>query len=441
MCLCLVDLEMLPCCACLLPFFGSVFVLCFSASGWFFFEMAFVVESDSFHLYLSSDGCLDRYPENKPSDFRILLKNPKELNNKNRTWKVGLSRLGYDSSALYNLGKNTNTFMHVYSDLQYYKIEMESVFAGKPENAVSALMSALKEKHLDSKVIFGQMPDDPWKITLGVKDVDDIGFSPMLRKLLGFHKDENLFSENFEFRKLCRDFVCEASGVDPFAKHIEDHSMIPLYRKGFFKGFKNFNQRDDLFSEWKMDIPYLYSRYEGAPMIKRLQEIVSRGESEYHRFFAENYSHEKPEVLETHFDFHDKDGEKVSVSMLIVTYHEFCIHTVLAGSLFAKKERRNFISDTKFNPHLFTSLYVYSNIVKPVDFNDRQFKLLDIIFLKPHSEFESSVVEHKSTHFKILDVDIVSEIRISIKTALGLPAPFIHGPVFAVLEFQDFRHG
>jgi len=98
-----------------------------------------------------------------------------------------------------------------------------------------------------------------------------------------------------------------------------------------------------------------------------------------------------------------------------------------------------FFQDSKFNPHLFHSLYVYSNIVQPVDYNDQQFRLLDVVFLKPH-ENENSVIEHKSRQFKTLDIDSLSEIQISILTALGQPAPFIHGPVFIVLEFQDFQH-
>jgi len=91
--------------------------------------MAYSVESKSFHVYLSSDGCLDKFPDNLPNNFKIVLKKPKELNNKKRSWKVALARLGYDSAALYNLGGNTGTSFSVYLKGTYISIEMkESVF-------------------------------------------------------------------------------------------------------------------------------------------------------------------------------------------------------------------------------------------------------------------------------------------------------------------------
>jgi len=49
----------------------------------------------------------------------------------------------------------------------------------------------------------------------------------------------------------------------------------------------------------------------------------------------------------------------------------------------------------------------------------------------------SGVSEHKSTLFKELDVTTVDEIEFQINTSLGTPAPFIHGPVFIILEFKE----
>jgi len=139
------------------------------------------------------------------------------------------------------------------------------------------------------------------------------------------------------------------------------------------------------------------------------------------------------------FDFEWKINEtekEVGIKFPVLSMFEYVIFVLVNES---GSNIETFSADAKLNPHLFHSLYVYSNIIKPVDYNDQQFKLLDIIFLKPHSERENTVVEHRSTQFKVLDVDILTEIRISIMTALGLPAPFIHGPVFVVLEFQDFQ--
>jgi hypothetical protein len=93
--------------------------------------------------------------------------------------------------------------------------------------------------------------------------------------------------------------------------------------------------------------------------------------------------------------------------------------------------------DSIFNPDLFNVLYVYSNIVKPVSFNDSTFRLLDLVCLNKQQLSTSGVSEHKSTLFKEVDVSTIDQIEFQINTSLGTPAPFIHGPIFIILEFKE----
>jgi len=191
----------------------------------------------------------------------------------------------------------------------------------------------------------------------------------------------------------------------------------------------------------------------------KLQKMVSKKDEEFKTFVNNFYD----QTEQTDFLFKNSKNIDIVLPFSVISMFEFLLFTVLNESVYIPNSKKlrdlvrkdgtltvsedpivdvntHFLSDTKFNPHLFHSLYVYSNIVQPVDYNDQQFKLLDIIFLKPHFENENSVIEHRGIQFKVVDVDTVSEIRISIMTALGQPAPFIHGPVFVVLQFQDFQH-
>ncbi len=62
--------------------------------------MAFVVNSNFFHIFLTSDGCLNRFHKNRPNDFWIGLQNEKVLGN-SRRWSVGIQNIHFDSD-LYN---------------------------------------------------------------------------------------------------------------------------------------------------------------------------------------------------------------------------------------------------------------------------------------------------------------------------------------------------
>ena len=97
----------------------------------------------------------------------------------------------------------------------------------------------------------------------------------------------------------------------------------------------------------------------------------------------------------------------------------------------------------KFNPNLFSVLYIYSNIVDLVAVNDGNFRLLSTVFLKGDSKstIKRELIENKSQLYKFLHIDVIDEIEIVILTSLGKPAPFIHGPVYVTLDFKNFHHG
>jgi len=216
------------------------FVVCFGA-------MAFFVDSKSFQIYLSSDGCLDMYPDNLPSDFRIVLKNPKELNNKNKSWKVALARLGYDSAALYNLGKNTGTSFSVYVKNKYVSIEMKNAFVSDVEAATNIINQAISDAGNENEInnlldyVKFSVSKDTQTSVVNLTNVDDFGMSPMLRKLLGFHQNKKLYLEHFEFRKICREFLFELAEIEDVPGLLDNVEVVKLFGRTEFKQGKEVN--------------------------------------------------------------------------------------------------------------------------------------------------------------------------------------------------------
>ena len=282
--------------------------------------MAFSIDAKSFHVYLSSDGCLDRFPNNKPSDFRIVLKNAKELNNKNKTWKVGLARLGYDSSALYNLGENTSTFLTVFVKGKYFSIDMKNVFAPDAETAVNVINEAIQSAGRQEGIAVEEhvalaLSKDKKGVVVTLKNVGDFGMSPMLRKLLGFHQNKKIFSENFEFRKMCREFLSEVAEVDNFSDEAKRNEIIKTFDRTKFKSLK-VAQRNEAMKAFKLDIETMFFQFNWS-IVPKLQQMISKRETEF-KDFVNNfyYPNHRPD-----FKFTMNESEIVLPFSMVSTFN------------------------------------------------------------------------------------------------------------------------
>lgn len=401
--------------------------------------MAFSVESDTFQIYLTSDGCLDKFPGNKPSNFRIALKTPKEFQNSNKKYSVGLARFGYDS-ALYNLGPNTGTFLQAFIEDKYFKIETTPAFAKDAHSAADILNKALdslpsklgisKNDFFNSRIFFYADAGDE-RIKLKLSNIDDFAISPMLRKLLGFHEESKLVSGSFEIRKSWRDFLREISGSESLLDDLENiNHQIPRIERT-----DTFENRNAFRKNFKLNVEQFFHQL-NFDLEPTLFTLVKDSKNEFDEFLQQSYYFSEVKKQSYSF-FSAEEKRQIEIPFSNWSIIEFIIQTlaktsvqILLGATFLFKP------NTDFNPHLFNCLYVYTNLVKPVDYNDQQFRLLDIVFLKHSAGLQAGVVEHQSTHFKTLEIDRIHEIQIYVTTSLGFPAPFIHGPVFVVLEFR-----
>lgn len=397
--------------------------------------MAFAVVEDTFQVYLSSDGCLNVYPGNSPNNFSIVLKKRKEFRSRNQKYVVGLARFGYDS-AMYNLGENTGVSMMFLIKESYITVTPKNRFVVDSDAAATALEEAVSNvkvgatDFLKNHVSFLSASKD---VILTLTDVDDFGMSPMMRKLLGFHKNKKFKAEAFEFRKICREILFEVSKEKGVSANFSEN--LALIAEAFmpapFKASK-VDQRNNVFmAPFRLDVRTFFKHFR-QDLHAQLADIIKGHKLEFEKFVETSYYKGEETFIDHKFTL---NGEEYSIPSMTWTMIDFIIATVVRTS-FHVQGSRTISPDVDFNPNLFHCLYVYTNLIKPVDFNDGEFRLLDIVLLKRTKGVQHEVVEHQSTQYKLLEVETLSEIQIVITTSLGLPAPFIYGPVFVVLEFR-----
>ena len=523
--------------------------------------MAFVVNSNFFHIFLTSDGCLNRFHKNRPNDFWIGLQNEKVLGN-SRRWSVGIQNIHFDSD-LYNMGSGSGvSFMFMYEG-EYHVVHPKSQFVSSPLEAVAALNAALssycsehrssfgnskktaggvkkpvfsgrsdlnsglhsvlspdfsmewvsnqppphdiesdeesesyndilvalerEQKEKDENSFSGKefkrggsvdstvrlklssqggdrgkravseqpnlnlskskfkstdetvgkfnpelllkffIDEKSGKIVVRV-GVDDFAMSQMMRFMLGFHSRKKIFEESFEFRKKCRLFFKPFSTRVDLVAAIEKqaHMLFPIQiRKSLPE------DRDRLytieFGGWGYD--RFWDSY-GTLLDSVLKSLISGHEAEYETFVEKAYYPSRRGPLRT---VKGRELPFYIYSMIDFIYYVIAL-TGVDG--FKSESKVLLKSDSVFRAHIFDRLFVYSNIVKPVDYDDKQLRLLDVIYLQPKNGGNYGVVDYRSVVFQEVDVDILKEIHIIVTTSLGTPAPFMHGPMCLTLLFR-----
>jgi hypothetical protein len=90
-----------------------------------------------------------------------------------------------------------------------------------------------------------------------------------------------------------------------------------------------------------------------------------------------------------------------------------------------------------FNPT--DMIFIYTNIITPEDVDNSRLRVLEIMSLRVKGDNKIDQIEFSNTHYKRLDIDVVSEIEFLIATSLGTPVPFQYGPATIQLHFRRRR--
>jgi hypothetical protein len=89
---------------------------------------------------------------------------------------------------------------------------------------------------------------------------------------------------------------------------------------------------------------------------------------------------------------------------------------------------------TNFNPS--DLIFIYTNIIIPEDVDNERLRVLEIMSLRVKGASNMDQIEFSNTHYKKLDVDMLSDIEFLIATSLGTPVPFQFGPATIQLHFR-----
>lgn len=84
-------------------------------------------------------------------------------------------------------------------------------------------------------------------------------------------------------------------------------------------------------------------------------------------------------------------------------------------------------------------IFIYTNIIAPEHVDNSRLRVLDIMSLRAKRDNHAHQIEFSNTHYKRVDVDILTEIEFLITTSLGTPVPFQYGPATIQLHFRRIR--
>ena len=367
---------------------------------------------EQFIYILTSDGCMDVYPDNKSSDFRIMLKDPIDLED---DWEVGLLDINYPYTWT-NVGPAARVYMKYFLDHKVHEINF-------PDWQCHSMKEVIKfiEKRLTSegegatkqaaKVHVGL--DELGRFKMGSTAPEfDYGFSPNMMKLLGIagHDEADRFTmEAFESRQATRDRLYTVyKDENPFDANEEI--------------IKQLKATEDLVTLTRIMKPYIdhtkLNVFEGnedvipASVPEKIKEdaIAATILGLFNEWgaswtFLRNYSY---------FLFHLKD------------FYEY-------SENFPPKKLKG-VTPGILNPVL--RMYIYTNIIEAVDMNDGAKKLLKLVNTRGESYKTTHEVYTHPTYHPIQRGGKIAMIHIYISDETGERVPFQHGTVVLTLHFR-----
>lgn len=404
--------------------------------------------ADQFYFFLSSDGSMDIHPDNKSSKFKVSLK--QEVDFGDEDWEVGLVSINYPYSWT-NVGPSAGTVLKYYLDEERgeQQIKFPNWYCRKVEDLIQFIEELFKkneegDKEKKSKVWIKLDELQRVKITCGEPQFD-IGFSDPLMRILGLsgHPQAQLLTiEAFERRQLHRSVldslwrkdikfdwnsqVCEEiarmTDLKEFGKLMAIYIDFTLLEK-FVSEVQNFWDLEGLEIDW--------SSYLKSAEVQQDPDKTHR--EKWVRVLHETY------LLSVYKQLLDASDQDIYESLPIelglgwVMYH--------MKALLGKKKTPSLIRGMlpgNLNP--VERMFVYTNIIEPIDFNDETVKLLKLvntrgkIFTTTQEEFTHP------TYFPVQKGKI-SRIEILITDDRGKPVSFQVGTVILTLHFRKLRRG
>ena len=417
---------------------------------------------DQFYMTLTSDGSLDINPDNKSSAFRVSLKEALEFTD--RDWEVAVTNINYPYSWT-NLGPTAKTFVRYYVDdeIGFQEINFPDWLCERMEELVDYMSSEIwrqepkriRDKLQDKQLGRVQMKlDELHRFKLSSTEPKfDIGFSDSMMHLLGLQSHpmaHNMTLKAFDRRQRHRNFLDKVWKKD----------MMLDYTSDALK--RNLMEKEDLEDFAGMILPYVDISVLAQMMAKSERERLPT--AQFAKLVADTQVEEEGQAPTRTMGFLDegldediiKDPDWLQMKEWIsemrriqrspyaedmTRYEEKGMAQLLYHMTKIQMEKplpKIIRATVPGNLNPIQRMFVYTNIIYPVDFNDTAVRLLKMVntsgvpFTTTHEEFL------RPTYLPVQRGKI-SMIDVYITDYASNPVPFQVGTVILTLHFQRVK--
>jgi hypothetical protein len=248
----------------------------------------------------------------------------------------------------------------------------------------------------------------------------DIAFSPNLLKMLGFQDYHLRFSlERMKKRIVLRECV--------FGIMLNNMNELKILKAAI--GEEKEERGIDLFSEKGAVYRHQFYERHGFSVLKfdalLKQKCKAKGYNSTADMMKKEFVSEKEYVSLVQTVFHNESFSFMDYALYILM-NECPFDSIIYGSRYTSMVPTDMA-------------FVYTNIIEPEVVDDKRMRLLEIMPIRSVADGKLDLIEFSNTHYKTLDVDTLSDIKILIATAYGTPVPFRYGPATVQLHFRRRR--
>ena len=361
-------------------------------------------------MYLvSSDGCSDVYPENKPESFKIMLKDPLNFP-EYEEWEVGLLDFHYPYSWA-NIGPRAQTNLYYYYGGEVHKLNIPDWHCEGLNDLVSFMQSEMPSDFEPQTDALGRF------ILKSKKLFCEVGMNERMMHVLGLDKlkdsekkvlTEHALRKRAYLKQCMRRFWISEDPLEvneAFTEEVADAIDDYVKLASLLREHLNINK----LKHEKLPIRSFEKSEKGLDILKNVLKIAEALKLESHGSeFVNNFA--------------------------------FFHHSV-AGFCDIDKPPKQIISFTRGNlSDDFEQLFVHSNIVEPVDVNDRVSDILRVV--KSHGELAKTTQEvfSRPVYQQVKKGGKICTICIDIKTRHGELVPFVSGTTALTLHFRKRRN-
>lgn len=364
-----------------------------------------------FYFIVTSDGSLDSYPDNKSSSFKIELNDPIDVGDEN--WEVSLMSINYPYTWT-NVGPSAGVYMKYYNNalVGEQKVEFPDYQCKSMEEVVKYIWRQMYTNYTMVKQKSDVGPFESNHVAIGMDELGrtkiassvrgyDIGMSTnclRLLGLLGHEQAENMSMEAFERRQNYRNIVSSICNIP-----VENFDPILIES---VKVCESLEQFEILMS------PYINEAYGNIR-----QEVDD----------DDDVAESVDAVVEEEGVIQFKDKNKTKVLRVLMDS--------LKALLNEKQWEETIIGVTPGELNPVQRMYIYSNIIQPVDMNDRTVKLLKLVNTRG-STYKTTQEEFTLPTYHSLQKGKISLITVFIATENGEAVSFQSGTVVLTLHFR-----